>query len=599
MNLDLGLLLALIVAIGIGSQWLAWRLKLPSILILLTCGIVLGPVLGVLRPNEVPHDLLFPLVSLGVAVILFEGALNLRLHELRGHGIAVRNLCSFGAMINGGLITLATWQFGVLSLDLALLFGTIMTVTGPTVIAPLLRSVRPTPGVANVLQWEGILIDPIGALLAVLVYEFVAAGHAGEQIALTLGKMLLIGGGLGCASAAAFATALRRRWMPEHLHDVSALAMVLLVFSASNALQRESGLLAVTVMGIWLANVRGIDTEGILHFKESLTVLFVSVLFLVLAARLDPSAIMDLGLGGLAVLGAVMFVARPAAVFASTVGSSLTWRERVVIAWIGPRGIVAAAVTSVFALSLEQKGHPQAALLVPLVFAVILGTVALQGLSARYLARFLGVSEPIARGVLILGANQVGLALAKALKATGRRVIVADTSWEQIAEARMAGVETYFGSIVSEHADQHLDLFGIGRFIACSRRPELNQLACQHFAAELGSRGIYSFATARRSATPEARSAPTAGGAQRLFGGETTFSSFASALSRGAQIRATKLSASYDFEQYKKREGQRLLPLFGVDPRGRLFVFTDHATWQPQPGWSVLGLVEAAAEVSA
>ncbi|MBL8897798.1 MAG: sodium:proton antiporter [Planctomycetes bacterium] len=595
MELDLGLLIAGLVAIGISAQWLAWRWKLPSILLLLGAGFALGPLLGVLSPESMPHDQLFPLVSLGVAVILFEGALNLRVRDLRGHGAVVRNLISIGALANGTLVALAAWKLGGLAPEIAALFGAILTVTGPTVIAPLLRVVRPTPAVANVLQWEGILIDPLGAILALLVYELVAAGHAGEEVALSLARVLGTGAFFGAIGAFAIATSLRRRWVPEHLHDVGALALVLLLFALSNALQHESGLLTVTVMGVLLANAKGIDTSGILHFKESLTLLLVSVLFLVLAARIDPRALQELGGRGLLVLAAVILIARPVGVLLSSWRSGLSWRERVLIAWIGPRGIVAAAVTSIFALRLEELGHPQAQLLVPLTFTVIIGTVVLQGLSARALARALGVAEPALRGVLVLGANQVGLALAKALQATGRRVIVADTSWEQIAEARMAGLETYFGSLVSEHADQHLDLFGVGRFLGCSRRPELNQLTCVHFARELGRSATFTLAQPRKTDAPEARSAPPTLESQRLFGEDVTYSSMAAALSRGAQIRTTKLRPEFDFATYKKREGQRVLPLFATDLRGRLYIFAVGSTWQPQVGWTVIGLVESEA----
>jgi NhaP-type Na+/H+ or K+/H+ antiporter len=592
MELDLGLLIAGLVAIGIAAQWLAWRWKLPSILLLLGAGIALGPVLGVLHPEAMPHEQLFPLVSLGVAVILFEGALNLRVRDLRGHGAVVRNLISIGALANGTLVALAAWQLGGLTPEIAALFGAILTVTGPTVIAPLLRVVRPTPAVANVLQWEGILIDPLGAILALVVYGLVAAGHAGEEVALALLRLLATGAVLGGAGALAFAACLRRRWIPEHLHDVGALALVLLLFALSNTFQHESGLLTVTVMGVLLANAKGIDTRGILHFKESLTLLLVSVLFLVLAARIDPRALQELGGRGLLVLAAVILVARPVGVLLSSLRSGLSWRERALIAWIGPRGIVAAAVTSIFALRLEELGHPQAPLLVPLTFTVIIGTVVLQGLSARALARALGVAEPTLRGVLILGANQVGLAVAKALQATGRRVVIADSSWEQIAEARMAGLETYYGSLVSEHADQHLDLFGIGRFFACSRRAELNELGCLHFASELGRDAIYTLSPPRRKEAPPTRRASHAPRAHQLFSEDATYNALAATLARGAQVRSTKLSTEFDFTAYQKREGQRVLPLFATDLRGRLHVFTSESKLQPQAGWTVIGLVE-------
>ena len=423
---------------SLASQWLAWRLRLPAILFLLLCGLLAGPLLGWLNPSELFGPLLFPLVSLAVALILFEGSLTLHLSEWREIGSVVQRLVTLGALSTWAVIAVTTHYLLDFSWDLALLFGTLTLVTGPTVIAPMLRVVRPRASVGNILRWEGIVIDPIGALLAVVVYSFIASRSSGEpwsESLATFAAVIACGSLLGGAGGWLFGQVLRHRWLPEYLENLAALASVLGIFIAANLLVHESGLLAVTVMGMCLANMRGVDVRHILHFKENLSVLLISGLFILLAARLDLAALLALGPATLVLLAVIQFIARPLSIALCTAGSDLGWRERALLAWIAPRGIVAAAVSAIFAERLQQHGYAQAHLLVPLTFLVIIGTVVLQSATARPLARLLKVAEPAARGFLIVGANPVARAVGRALKQRGSNVLLTDSSWENIAAA--------------------------------------------------------------------------------------------------------------------------------------------------------------------
>jgi NhaP-type Na+/H+ or K+/H+ antiporter len=590
--------LALLV-LGFLCQWLAWRVRLPAILFLLLTGILLGPASGLLDPDALFGELLFPLVSLGVAVILFEGSLGLRWAELRGVAPAVLNLVSIGALISVGVLAAAAHYLVGLSWELALLFGALTCVTGPTVVAPMLRAVRPNARIANVLRWEGIVIDPIGALFAVLVFSWISLGlerdRLGDALA-AFGFTTAIGTLFGVLGAVALGGLLRRQWVPEYLHNYAALVAVLSVFTLSNAVSHESGLLAVTLMGMWLGNRPDLHMDDILDFKEHLSTLLISLLFIVLAARLEwPSP--ELALGGLALLLAAVLVARPLAVLASTLGSSLNWRERALIGWIAPRGIVAAAVSALFALKLEAAGVAGAEQIVPLTFMLIIGTVVLQGATSRRLAAWLGVSEPDSRGVLIVGAGRVGRALAQAISQHRIEVLLADDDWMAIRAARMQGLRTYFGNPVSEHADVHLDLTGIGTLIATSTRREINTLACVRFEPEFGRERIFRL----RILAPGEAPKQSLSGALRgrpLFGAAITQRFIDEQLEQGARIRSTRLSESFGWKDLREKHGDSALLLFGIDERGVLRPSHEGREWQPKAGWTVLSLIPATPSVA-
>ncbi|KIV71371.1 sodium/proton antiporter (CPA1 family) [Pseudomonas sp. SLBN-26] len=577
------------------SQWLAWRLRLPAILFLLLSGILAGPVLGVLDPGALFGPLLFPLTSLAVALILFEGSLTLHLSEWREIGSVVRRMVTLGALATWVVIAVATHLLLGFSWELAVLFGSLTLVTGPTVIVPMLRVVRPRASVANILRWEGIVIDPIGALAAVVTFSFIVSRDQGgwSQSLATFAGVIGCGTLLGVLGGWALGVVLRRHWLPEYLHNLAALAAVLGVFIASNLLVHESGLLAVTLMGMWLANMRGVDVKPILHFKENLSVLLISGLFILLAARLDLKALLALGPATLALLAVIQFIARPLNIGLSTLGSALGWRERALLAWIAPRGIVAAAVSAIFALRLQEHGDPNAQLLVPLTFLVIIGTVVLQSATARPLARLLGVAEPAPAGFLIIGANPVARALGKALNQLGSRVLLTDSSWENIRAARMDGLPTYFGNPTSQHADAHLDLVGLGHLLALSPSSEMNALACMRFR--------HDFAEPRRFTLPsgaDSRRSDKHRSSEQVRGRELglpalTYPQFASRLGRGAEIRITTLTEAFDWAAYQAFHGNRATLLLARDTRGWVHIAGPSQALEPQPGWSLVALVDA------
>lgn len=591
MTQSAAMMIAVIGLTGLLCQWLAWWVKLPAILFLLLSGILLGPMLGWLNPDELLGELFFPLISLSVAIILFEGSLTLKFDDIRGLGQVVRRLVSLGVIITWLVMAAACHLLLGLDWPLSLLFGSLVVVTGPTVIVPMLRSVRPNARIANVLRWEGIVIDPIGALLAVLVYESIISFGQDAQFSHTLFiflKTLFVGSLFGCVAGYLLGTALRRQLLPSYLHNFATVALVLLVFAGSNALQHESGLLSVTLMGIWLANMKDINVEDILSFKENLTTLLISGLFILLAARIDLLQLAELGWLAILLLLTIQFVARPLSVAASTLGSSLNLRERLLIAWIGPRGIVAAAISALFALRLESTGFEQASVLVALTFIIIVGTVLFQSATSRPLARFLEVSEPAPRGFLIVGANPVARAVASALEKQGFTALLSDSNWENIRAARMEGLKTFYGNPVSEYADSHLDLVGIGHLLGLSPQREMNALACMRYRLEFGEHRLFSLAAAKPEAQSDKKTIAAKHKGHTLFNSELSFSKFASLLSQGAKIHATTLSENFSFEDLLMQS--KLYPLFAIDKNDRIHVFSDASELQPESGWSVISL---------
>lgn len=577
-------------------QWLAWRAKLPAILFLLIAGIIAGPATNLVNPDELFGELLFPMISLSVAVILFEGALTLKFRELREIGSVVRNMVTYGALINASITTVAVHYLTGIAWPMAALFGAIMVVTGPTVIVPLLRTIKPNARVSNALRWEGIVIDPLGALFAVVVFEWIVARQTGEgvgHVSMIFMSTIATGTIIGAAVGHLFGLVLRHHMLPEYLHNFSTLAIVCGAFALSEEIHHESGLLTVTIMGMWLANMRDVNTEEILNFKESLTVVLVSSLFIIMAARIDFGAFKALGWGGVGVLLTIQLFSRPIKVFFSTLGSVFTPKESLVLAWVGPRGIVAAAVTSLFALKLEKLGFYQSNLLVPLAFAVIMGTVIIQSATARPLARALGVAEPDDRGYLIVGANPVARAIASSLQTAGYRVLLSDTYWDNISAARMENLPTYYGSLMSEHADTHLDMIGLGGMLGLSHHADRNNLAVLKYRNEFGPQNVLSLATkADNTAASSKHITSDRHRGDILFGVDMTYSKLAGMITKGAQIKSTMLTEEFDFQAWLDHESNFYnVPLFVVDGKENLHWFTDEANLNPKNGWQLYSLV--------
>lgn len=562
------LLLASIGVLSLFCQWLAWRVRMPAIVFLLAAGIACGPVFSFLNPEDTFGDLLFPMVSLAVAIILFEGSLTLRFSEIRGHSKMVRNLIPVGAVVTGIIGTLSAHWILQISWEISLLFGAISVVTGPTVIAPLLRSVRPSAKLANILQWEGIIIDPVGALLAVLVYEGIVSWGMGNVFGHSLyifGTTLVVGTVLGAAAGYLNGQVLRKHWIPHYLHNAGTLTFMLGVYALSNEIAHESGLLTVTIMGIWMANMKQVSVDSILEFKESLSVLLISALFIILAARIEFSAIAELGWGLALVLAILMLVARPLSVFLAAIGTGLKWREKLFLSWIAPRGIVAAAVSALFAFQLHNNGFAGGDTLVPLIFMLIIATVTIQSLTARPLAHWLGVAEPVEFGFLIMGANPVARMIGQVLQKHEVPVVLADTNWENVRQARMENLQVYFGNPVSEHATNKLDLTGIGNLLVISPYKHMNTLATYHFLDEFGDHdSVFSLAESEQEQNARYQTAEKIQRTWGLFDG-VSYAKLASLVSQGYTIKTTQLSEEFSYQDFLNQYDNQALILFLVD----------------------------------
>jgi hypothetical protein len=370
---------------------------------------------------------------------------------------------------------------------------------------------------------------------------------------------------------------------------MATLMIVFGVFAISNHIRAESGLLTVTVMGIWLANMKRVDLEDILDFKETLSIVLISGLFIILAARLDLQEIKYLGWNALGVLLIMQFIARPLKVIVSTWGSSLNWRERALLGWIAPRGIITAAVAALFSQQLQHQGYEQVAFLVPMTFIVIIGTVALQSSTARLFAIWLNVAEPEPKGFLIVGANSLARAIAKALRKHDVHVMLADSSWGNIRAAMMDNLPTFFGNVVSEFADRKLDLVGIGQLLALSSVREENALAAMRYRSEFGIANIYSLQVMTEKEGDTKTGKPPVG--QTAFGQDVSYGQLSDMLANGAEIRSTGLTEEFGFDEYNKKHIHRAVPLFAINPRGKLILYTAGDNPEPGAGWTLISLV--------
>lgn len=588
--------LAGILLLGIASQWIAWRIGIPSILLLLIAGFLVGPVGGFIDPDAIFGNLLFPIVSISVAIILYEGGLSLKISEFREVGSALRNLITIGLIVTWILSALAAHFVLELDIPLAILLGAILVVTGPTVIMPLLRFIRPTGRINSVLKWEGILNDPIGALLAVLVFEGIVSGGLEYATALMFKGLLItvvIGGAIGVLAGYIIMLLLKHHLVPEYLQNPASLTFVVASFTISNLIQHESGLFTVTVMGIFLANQKSVTVRHIIEFKENLSVLLISVLFIILAARLKLGDLESLGISSLVFLGILILAVRPAAVFLSTIKSELKWREKLFLSWMAPRGIVAAAVASIFSLELMNAGYPHAERLVPVMFLVIIGTISVYGISAMPLARWLKITDANPQGALILGAQPFARAIAKILKDQGLKVLLVDTNRRHIAAARKSGLTAYNGSILSEDIWDEIDLDGIGRLLAMTSNREVNSLAALFFSRNFSIAEVYQLAIEEtRESEEEAVSYELRG--KNLFGWDITHDLLEERFRKKSALKVTPITEDFDFKNFdKEKKDKKSIPLFLVNEDKTLIIFSGDNQPTPKPGQVLISMMDS------
>jgi len=547
---NLTLVFAVIGVLGVGSQWLAVRLHMPAIVFMLVAGIIAGPVLGILNPRGDFGELFKPIVAIAVALILFEGGLTLNFKELRDAAPAVKRLCTVGAVLGWGLNTAAAHWIAGLSWTSSAIFGGILVVTGPTVIMPLLRQARLAPRTASTLRWEAIVNDPVGALFAVLAFEVVVAA-AGDHLAGAAGHLAL---GIVAASITGYAAgriltrAFRRGWVPEYMKAPILFASVLGVYAATDWVLHESGLLAVTVMGITIANARLPSLDELKRFKEHVTVLLVSGVFIILAATLEFEMLAQLDWRAVAFVVAIMTLARPIAVFLSLPGTALTMPERAFVAWVAPRGVVAVAVSGFFGERLVDLGVADGALLAPLAFVLVAVTVVVHGFSIGAVARLFGLTSTEPPGVIILGGNTWTIKLASALKEASVPVLMIDRNWHRLGPARTAGIATYYGELLSEAAEHAVDLARYGTLIAATDNDSYNALVCTDAGPELGRNNV--FQIGRHEHSEGEHDLPASLGGRTLLNSGASVDLLDLRLARGWDFQAHEINEEHSFDDY-------------------------------------------------
>ncbi|MDA1353808.1 MAG: sodium:proton antiporter [bacterium] len=570
--------LASILVLGTSAQWLAWRIKAPSILILLLFGIVAGPVTKLINPNLLLGDMLYPIVSILVSIVIFEGGLSLRIADLKNIGKEVRNLIGIGTPITYFLIILGSYFILGFSKNLAIIFGAMMVMTGPTVILPLLRQVKLGRHLSSLIRWEGILIEPVGVLLIVFSHQFVLITIADSSlisVAINVATVILVGGIFGAIGAGATLTIIKRKWAPDDLQEVLSFMLVILVFVASNVLIHDSGIIAVVIMGMVLANQRKVMVRHIIVFKENLRILAISSLFIILAASLPLETIKPhLHIKTIVFLAFIILVVRPIAAIVATIGTRISWRERLFLAWMAPRGIVTAAVASLFALRLTNEGLEGAAELVPLTFIVIFVTVAIYGLTAGPLQRLLKISDPTGDGFVFVGANQFSRKLALAFKSIGVETMLVDTNRDYVIAARLDNLLAYNRSIFSELNTGEIQMGGFGKLLALTGSDEVNTLSNIQYEELLGRENVYRLLP--ESTTIEPKSMKKFDQGKSLFGKGITLSYIRTRLSGGATIKILPVPENYTWDRFAE-EFPRGIAVAITDKDGRpVIIEIDH-----------------------
>jgi NhaP-type Na+/H+ or K+/H+ antiporter len=561
------------VVAAVAASWLADRLRIPSILTLLTVGLVVGPGLGVVDPTAMFGELLSPVVSIAVGVILFEGGLSLRLREIEGSQRIIWSLVTVGVAVTWVIGALTAWALTDLGLATAVLLGSILVVSGPTVVGPILRTARPSRRVGSILKWESIFIDPIGAMLAVITFDIIIAGQdapGAGGVVLQVLAFIADGVASGGVFAAAAVFALRRHWVPEHLVSLFGLAAALCSFMVGETFFHESGLLATTIVGLVLANHSRVRTESIVRFSEDLRVLLIGVLFILLSARLSREQIISVGWGAFVLVAALVFIARPLAVWLSTWGSDLVQRERLLIAGVAPRGIVAASIASVFGLELEDAGVAGAELITPLAFTVIVATGVIYGLGAGPFARRLGLASATRDGVLVVGAGSVERTIAGTLQDAGFDVVVATVNRKDERLARVDGLRTYFGNVLDQHVDLQLEMSAIGKLFALTPNDEVNTLVSRRFEDVFGRGETYQVAPA--GAPPGVEGGAADLGGRWVFAEDLDYDTLRSRIHNG-HIRSTSVTGQFDLPTFHEEHGDDARVLFAIR-KGRLLVAT-------------------------
>ncbi|WP_431028937.1 cation:proton antiporter [Lysinibacillus sp. LZ02] len=566
--------LTCIIFLGMLAQWVAWRFRIPAIVAMSLMGLIIGPFTGLFNPSETFGDVFNPFISLAVAIILFEGSLSLDFREIRGFRKAILRVSTVGALIAWIAGSLAAHYVAGLSWAVAFVIGGLFIVTGPTVILPLLRQAKLKERPAAILKWEGIVVDPFGALLALFAFQVVLTTNHLEGGTTILAFFLssVAAAVIGAAFGFILGILLERGFIPEYLKSPIVLASVLMSFALSDLIMHETGLLAVTAMGLVMANMHLTSHHDLLHFKENISVLLISSVFIMLTASLTMDTLLAiLNWRMLLFVLAMMFIVRPLSMWIATINVGLTKEERTLIGWIAPRGIVALTVSGYFANALQNAGFQSAQLLTALTLALVFATVLAHGFSITWLARKLHLQATTESGVVIVGGSPFTALLGEALASFNKPVLVMDRSWQNLYEARQAGLTTEVGDVLSEQTEFYVDLGPYDRLIAATEEDAYNALICINFVPEWGREALYQ--TAIHSGDPTNYS--------KSLGGKTLLTEgldihkLNDLVRGGYVIRKTTISEQYTYKMYREDNEHQVIPLFTIGPGKDLHFFVN------------------------
>jgi NhaP-type Na+/H+ or K+/H+ antiporter len=575
--------IALIGLLGVGAQWVAWRTGKPAIALMLLAGIIAGPVLGIIDPERDFGALQEPVIKLAVAVILFAAGLSLNFRDLRHAGPAVLRLVVIGVPLAAVLGTLAAHYAAGLPLGISALFGGIMVVTGPTVIGPMLRTLRVPPRTRDILKWEGIVNDPIGALLGAAIYGYITyAGVSRDAMAIgfDIAAAAAVAVGIGVALGFAVTTLFPRGYVPEFLKAPVLLVLVIGGFVLADIIKHETGLITVTVMGVVMANRPMFAGTALRRFKEDLAVLLISGVFIILSATLDYQVIQHFRLRFVLFLVLLLFVIRPMTVLASLLFSSVPWRERLFVAWIAPRGIVAVAVTGLFSLRLADYGFIGARELQSLGFAVVIVTIFAHSLTASWFAQRLGIDRGKGLGVLLVGANGWTTAFGAALKQYDVPVTIADTSKFALRAARKKDLDVYRGDVLDEEGHDELDMGQFQQVIAATDNDSYNALVCSDLGPEVG--------VDRLSQTGHDEQRPSHARARVLLPSGAPIEELEQRIAAGWTFSRTKITEKFGYDQFREQLPEGAESVVVMDEEKNLLVFSTDARPVIAPGDSII-----------
>lgn len=586
-------ILMLIGALGVISQWLAWRLRLPAIVVMSVMGLLAGPIFGIINPQDDLGGMYSPLISIAVGIILFEGSLNLDFREIKGLGKPIFRITTLGAFLAWILGSLAAHYIADLSWAVAFVIGGIFIVTGPTVILPLLRQAKLKPRPAAILKWEGIIVDPFGALVAVFAFEFVKFLTMDTVTFATILAFLagsILAAGIGAFFGYGIGWMFENGYVPEFLKSPVVLASVVMAFALSDTVMHETGLLAVTVMGMTIANMHISSIGDMRHFKENISILLISVIFIMLTASLNRETLLSIFDWHIIVFILIMlFVTRPLSIFLSTINTDLHFKEKLLVGWIAPRGIVALTVSGYFAGVLLDAGFEDAEILTSLTFGLVFATVVAHGFSLGWVAKRLGLSTESKPGVLIVGSSKFSVNLAKVLEDLNIPVLITDSSWSRLSHARRLGVPYEHGEILSEQTDYQIDLTPYEYMIGLTEYDSYNTLVSSTFMPAFGREHLFQLPLQINQGDHLEDVSKHISG-RLLFEEGANWSALNDKINKGFLFKKTSITQQYTYNQFLKDLDSESVLLFILRKSGNIDFFTPNNEVKPEAGDTVVSL---------